>query len=123
MLMLQPEYMKRLGIAPGTKERGALEYQAHDRHSRAAHARVVTFPPRAKCGRRAIMTPFSLAECSYYRTRVIGMLRRTPAILALSGLLACASGSTEAVTIAPGPEAFAADGAPSSLDLTFVRER
>jgi hypothetical protein len=29
MLMLQPEYMRRLGIAPDTKPRGALEYYAY----------------------------------------------------------------------------------------------
>ena len=29
MLMLQPGYMRRLGISPDTKPRGALEYYVH----------------------------------------------------------------------------------------------
>ena len=46
MLMLQPEYMRRLGIAPDTKPRGALEYYVYS-----------TFLPELHyCAARAIRT-------------------------------------------------------------------
>ena len=49
------------------------------------------------------------------------MRRRTSHILALSGLLACASGSTEAVPVAPGPDAFAGSWQSTTPALEFVR--
>ena len=49
------------------------------------------------------------------------MRRRTFHTLALSGLLACASGSTEAVPVAPGPDAFAGRWQSTTPSLEFVR--
>ena len=49
------------------------------------------------------------------------MLRRTSAILALIGALACASGSTETVSVAPGPNAFAGRWQSTTPSLEFVR--
>jgi hypothetical protein len=62
-----------------------------------------------------------LAECMYYRTLGTSMLRRTSAVVALSGLLACASGSTEAVSVAPSPDAFAGSWQATTPSLEFVR--
>ena len=49
------------------------------------------------------------------------MLRWTSAILALTGALACASGSTEAVPVAPGPDAFAGTWQSTTPSFEFVR--
>ena len=49
------------------------------------------------------------------------MLRRTCATLALTGALACASGSTEAVSVAPGPDVFAGAWQSTTPSLEFVR--
>lgn len=54
-------------------------------------------------------------------SREISILRSTSAILALSGLLACASGSTEAVPVAPGPDVFAGTWQSTTPSLEFVR--
>jgi hypothetical protein len=48
-------------------------------------------------------------------------MHRTPAIIALTGALACASGSTEAVSVAPGPDAFAGSWQSTTPSLEFVR--
>ena len=49
------------------------------------------------------------------------MPRRTSAILALAGSLACASGSTETVPAAPGPDVFAGTWQSTTPSLEFVR--
>jgi hypothetical protein len=49
------------------------------------------------------------------------MRRRTFHTLALGGLLACASGSTEAVPVAPEPDAFAGRWQSTTPSLEFVR--
>jgi hypothetical protein len=49
------------------------------------------------------------------------MRRRTFHTLALGGLLACASGSTEAVPVAPEPDAFAGSWQSTTPSLEFVR--
>ena len=42
-------------------------------------------------------------------------------MLALTGALACASGSTEAVSVAPGPDVFAGSWQSTTPSLEFVR--
>ena len=49
------------------------------------------------------------------------MRRRTSAVLALTGALACASGSTEAIAVAPGPDVFAGTWQSTTPSLEFVR--
>ena len=49
------------------------------------------------------------------------MRRRTSAILFLAGALACASGSTEAVSVAPSPDVFAGTWQSTTPSLEFVR--
>ena len=49
------------------------------------------------------------------------MLRRMSALLAVTGTLACASGSTETVTVAPGPDVFAGSWQSTTPSLEFVR--
>jgi hypothetical protein len=68
-----------------------------------------------------MVTPCILAECTYHRTLEPRMLHRTSAMLALTGALACASGSTEATSIAPGPDVFAGTWQSTTPSLEFVR--
>jgi hypothetical protein len=70
---------------------------------------------------RTMVTPFLLAECTYDRTLEPRMLHRTSVMLALTGALACASGSTEATSIAPGPDLFAGSWQSTTPSLEFVR--